>query len=100
MFARVSITEASPERIDEAIRFMQETVIPEAKNMQGYKGSYLLVDRRTGRQMGVTLWETEADLHASTEAANRLRAQFVQAVAGQPAKVEVYEVAVQYPNPT
>ena len=43
--------------------------------------------------MGVALWETEADLNASAEAANRLRAPFVQTTT-QPAKVEIYEVAV------
>jgi len=95
MFARVTITEGSPSRIDESIRLMRETVLPEAKKMKGFKGSYLLVDGKTGKQMGITLWETEADLTASTEAAKRLRAQFVQTASAQLAKVEVYEVAVQ-----
>ncbi len=95
MFARVSIIEGSPEGIDESIRLMRETVMPEARKMQGFKDSYLLVDRKTGKQMGIALWETEADLNASTEAANRLRAQFVQAATAQTPKVEIYEVAVQ-----
>lgn len=95
MFARVTITEGSPAGIDAAIRFMGETVLPQARNMQGFKGSYLLVDRKTGKQMGMALWETEADLNASTEAANRLRAQYVQEATTQTPKVETYEVAVQ-----
>ena len=95
MFARVSISQGSPERIDESIRLMRETIIPQGRKMQGFKGSYLLVDRKTGKQMGIALWETEADLNASTERANRLRAQYVQAATTQPPKVEVYEVAVQ-----
>lgn len=95
MFARVSIIEGSPAGIDEAIRFMRETAIPEARSMQGFKGSYVLVDRKTGKQMAIALWETEADLNASTEAAKRLRAQYVQAATAQPPKVEVYEVAIQ-----
>jgi heme-degrading monooxygenase HmoA len=95
MFARVTMTEGSPTGIDKAILFMRETVLPEGKKMKGFKGSYLLVDRKTGKQMGITLWETEADLNASTEAAKRLRAKFVQTASAQPAKVELYEVAVQ-----
>lgn len=95
MFARVTMTEGSPSGIEEAIRFMRETVLPEAKKLQGFKGSYLLVDRETGKQMGIALWETEANLNASIEVANRLRSQYVQAAAAQPPKVEVYEVAVQ-----
>ncbi len=95
MFARVTITEGPPERIDEAIRLDRETIIPKAKKMQGFKGLYVLVDRKTGKQMAVALWETEADLNASAEAAKGLRAQYVQTAAAQPAKVEVYEVAIQ-----
>jgi heme-degrading monooxygenase HmoA len=95
MFARVTMTEGSPAGIDKAIRFMRETFPPEAKKMKGFKGAYLLVDRKTGKQMAITLWETEADLSASTEAAKRIRAQFVQTASVQLTKVEVYEVAVQ-----
>ena len=95
MFARVTMTEGSPAGIVEGIRFMQETVLPKARKMQGFKGSYLLVDRKTGKQMSITLWETEADLNASIEAAKRFRAQYVQAAATQPPKVDVYEGAVQ-----
>jgi heme-degrading monooxygenase HmoA len=95
MFARVTMTEGSPAETDTAIRFMRETVLPQAKNMRGFKGAYLLVDRKTGKQIGMALWETEADLNASTEAANRLRAQYVQEAAAQAPKIEVYEVAVQ-----
>jgi len=95
MFARVTITEGAPAGIDAAISFMRETVLPQARSMQGFKGAYLLVDRKTGKGMGIALWETEADLNASTETANRLRAQYVQEATAQPPKVEVYEVAVQ-----
>ena len=95
MFARVSTIEGSPERIDEAIRLDRETIVSEARKMQGFKGLYLLVDRKTGKQMSIALWETEADLNTSAEAAKRLRGQYVQADAAQPAKVEVYEVAIQ-----
>ena len=95
MFARVTMTEGSPAGIVEGIRFMQETVLPKARKMQGFKGSYLLVDRKTGKQMGIALWETEADLNASAEAAKSLRAQYVQAATAQPPKVDVYGVAVQ-----
>jgi heme-degrading monooxygenase HmoA len=93
MFARVTAIEGSPKRIDESIRLFKETVVPGASKIKGFKGSYFLVDRKSGKQMGVALWETEDDLNASAVAANRLRAPFVQTPT-QPAKVEIYEVAV------
>ena len=94
MFARVTVVEGPPDRIDEAIRIFRETVIPGAKTFKGFKGSYFLVDRKTGKQMGVALWETEADIIASTEAAGRLRAPFAKAATVQP-RVEIYEVGAQ-----
>jgi hypothetical protein len=95
MFARVTTIEASPADIDKGIRFMRETVLPEAKKMKGFKGLYELVDRKTGKQMTIALFDTETDLNASAEAAKGLRVQYVQTVAAQPPKVEIYEVAVQ-----
>jgi len=96
MFARVSIIEGSPDRLDESIRQTQGKIIPEAKKMHGFKGLYQLIDRKTGKGMAITLWETETDLKASTEAANRLRAQASETLAAtQPPRVEIYEVAIQ-----
>lgn len=96
MFARVTTIEGSPERIDESIRLFKETVVPGASKIKGFKGSYFLVDRKTGKQMGVALWDTEADLNASVKAADQLRAGVSEAAAAtNPPAVEIYEVAAQ-----
>lgn len=57
MFARVTTIEGSPERIDESIRLFKETVVPGVSKIKGFKGSYFLVDGKTGKQMGVALDE-------------------------------------------
>jgi len=41
MFARVNITEVSPTGINADISFIRETILPQARSMQGSKGSYL-----------------------------------------------------------
>jgi len=96
VFARVSVLQGDIEHIDEGIAHYQERLLPEARKLAGFKGALLLVDRKTGRNLGITLWDTERDLYASSAAANRLRAQGAQAAAalGMPV-VEVYEVAVR-----
>jgi heme-degrading monooxygenase HmoA len=96
MFARVSILEGKPEQVDKGIRHYREQLLPEARRMAGFKGAYLLVDRKSGRNLGITLWDTEKSLQASSAAADRLRAQGSQ-IAGtdKPPTVEIYEVAVQ-----
>jgi heme-degrading monooxygenase HmoA len=96
MFARVSTIEGKADRIDDGIKDYREHVVPEVKKMTGFKGGYLLVDRKTGKTLSITLWDTEKDLQASTRAANKLRANASQTVAAAMApKVEIYEVAVQ-----
>lgn len=55
MFARVSIVQGKPERVDEGIRHYRETLLPEARRMVGFKGAYLLADRKSGKNLGITL---------------------------------------------
>jgi hypothetical protein len=47
-----------------------------------------------GKQPTITLWETEAALRASEEAANRLRPKAADALRASIASVERYEVVV------
>ena len=96
MFARVITVEGKPAKVDEGIRNYREKVIPTIKKWHGFKHAYLLVDRKTGVEVSVVLWETEKDVQASTEGALQLRSQFAQAVgADKPPIVGNYEVAEQ-----
>ncbi len=96
MFARVSVIQGEIDHVDEGTRHYRERTIPAAKKMAGFKGALLLIDRKSGRNLGITLWDTERDLYASSAAANRLRAQGAEAAAALSMPVvEIYEVAVQ-----
>lgn len=75
MFARVTRYEGSPDRIDEAARFVQEQLLPAARQMRGFKGGYWVVDRRTGRGFSMTLWESEEAMQATEAGADQLRSQ-------------------------
>jgi hypothetical protein len=96
VFARVSTILGNPERVDEGIQNYKNTVVPAAKKLTGFKGTFLLVDRKKGQLEGITLWETENDLNASQVVANSLRNQGSQVMEGvYPPSVEIYEVAIQ-----
>jgi heme-degrading monooxygenase HmoA len=94
MFARVSMLQASPEHLEEGIRYVQSTPSPGDQGLAGFKGAFLLVDRKSAKVITITLWEAEQDVQASAVGASRLRAAIGQAFGftGTPA-VEVYEVA-------
>jgi heme-degrading monooxygenase HmoA len=53
------------ETMDEAIRIVEESIVPAAKQQTGFKGFLTLLDRRGGKLLLLTIWETEAALKAS-----------------------------------
>lgn len=95
MFARVSTFQGPPDQTAEGIRVAREQILPAARLMDGFKGIYLLYDRESGKSLSLTLWETETDMRASEEAANRVRAQSAEASGDKVLNVERYEVALQ-----
>src|SRR3989442_4000571 len=93
VFARVSTFQGPPEAAEDGIRAVREQVLPAARNMPGFRGLLALIDRSTGKSLGVTLWATEEDMQASEAAADRLRSSSAQSGGGQVVSVERYEVA-------
>jgi hypothetical protein len=59
MHAQVTTVEASPAGLDDAIRFFREQVLERLRQMDGFEGFIALGDRRSGKLLGVALWENE-----------------------------------------
>lgn len=114
MFARVTIGQVRLGKLDETIGLIGERLYPALKQQKGFKGALLLTSADTEKFIGITLWETEADIpHISSPAADtdietgtqrRPTRRFFEAtpqerratipLAGQPTR-EIYEVSVQ-----
>lgn len=94
MHARVTTLEVAPDRFDDATRFTQEQVLPQLQQMDGFKGFVTLGDRESGRVRGVAFWESEEALHATDEAASRIRGSVTEATGGTIVSVENCEVSV------
>jgi len=96
MFARLLRIKTKIERIDEAAKLFEESVIPSYKNQKGYKGAYFLTDRKTGVSIPITLWESEEDMLA-TESSHFFQEQLVRFMTffKAPPIREAYEVVVQ-----
>ncbi len=96
MFARLLRIKTKIERIDEAAKLFEESVIPLLKNQKGYKGAYFLTDRKTGVSIPITLWENEEDMLA-TESSHFFQEQLVRFMTffKAPPIREAYEVVVQ-----
>lgn len=93
MHARVTTISGSPSEADAGVDNFRTNVVPFARE-QG-KGAILLLDRRSGEAIAITLWEDEEAMRASEESANSLRAQAAdQMGAAQTPTIARYEVAV------
>ena len=98
MHARLTTLEAPPERMDDATRVVQEQVLPQLQQMDGFKGFIALRDRGSGKVRGVALWESEEALRATDEAAARIRGGVQEATGGTIASVEEFEVVYEAPS--
>ena len=96
MHARVTTGAVQPERLDEFVRSLQESLIPAAERQAGYREFLLLTDRASGRVVGITLWDTEEALRASEEAGGYYREQLAKLAPffASPPSRDAYEVAV------
>ena len=95
MHARVSTFQGSadPEQIEQGLRHARENILPQARQMDGFKGVIGLLDRQSGKSLTVTLWESEGAMRASEQEADRLRQESAEAASETVEGVERYEVA-------
>ncbi len=63
----VTFGQVQPDKVDEVIKITHDVVRPQTKQQPGYKGTWVLIDRATGKVMGFTLWQTEADMKAAEQ---------------------------------
>lgn len=96
MYARVTIVQVIPGKLDETIGIYRDSVVPAARQLKGCQGVYLFTDRNTGKGISITLWETEADLAAGDNSGyyQQQLAKFKDSFAAPPVR-EAYEVSVQ-----
>ena len=95
MHVRKTTLELDPERIDEVIADLEEQDIPEWRKLDGFRGFIVLVDRKSGKVVGMSFWQTDDQMKASEKAVvgSRDRAIKTGGMAGEP-EIERLEVAL------
>ena len=96
MYARVTFATAQPNKVDEVIKVVRDSILPAAKKQKGFKGLFNLMDRKAGKGIVIVLWNTEADMTAG-ETSGFYREQVAKAASllASPPTMEHYEVAVK-----
>ncbi len=93
MHARMFVVQAPPERLEEGIRVLRERG-DEIRALAGFRHGHLLVDRRGGELVAITLWESEQALQEAQPAARAIMGGAVQAMGGEVPPPKQYEVAL------
>ena len=95
MFARVvTFHRAQPNGIDAANTLAREQVLPLLHEQPGYQGTLVLADRATGKQLGISLWDT-AEHAAGSPSFNAARGQSSKQLGDtMPPVTEVFEVSL------
>jgi hypothetical protein len=91
MYARIATFESDPSTVDDAIRMVREEV--DGDTPEGLEGAkmMMLVNRATGKGLGVTLFESEEDMRRGDEALNAMSPGGSE----RRTSVEFYEVPVE-----
>ena len=93
MWARVSTTQVDSSQVDRLIDSFKET-----PDLEGMEGAWMLFDRERGQLMLMTLWESEAALKESAEAANQIREEVSEeSELTTEWEVHAYEVVLHQP---
>ena len=91
MYARVATFESDPAKVDDAIAMVRAEVDGEVPaGLEGAK-MLMLVNRETGKGVGVTLFETEDAMRRGDEALNAINPGSTE----RRVSVEFFEVPVQ-----
>ena len=92
MYARIATFESDPSTVDDAIAMVRSEVAA-AETPPGLEGAkmLMLVDRKTGKGMGITLFESEEAMRRGDEALNAMDPGATE----RRTSVEFYEVPVE-----
>ena len=92
MYARVATFESDPSQLDEAIDVVRSSVESD-DTPEGLEGAkmLMLIDRETGKGLGVTLFDSEEAMRRGDEALNAMS----PGASEHRTSVEFYEVPVQ-----
>ena len=93
MYARSTTVRGDPGKVDDAIAYVRDEVMPAIQQMSGCVGLSMLCDRDAGRCIVTTAWADDTAMHATAEAVRPMRER-VREVFGGDVEVNQWEIAL------
>jgi hypothetical protein len=95
MQARISTFEGDAGKIDDAVKIINEKVVPALKALEGFPAVNFVADRSKGKLVAVAFYADESALEGSAEADGPMRDEVADAMGGKVVRVESYELVAQ-----
>jgi hypothetical protein len=95
MQGRISTIEGDAGKIDDAVKIINEKVLPALKGLEGFTAANFLADRSAGKLVAVAFYASEAALEGSAEAVAPMRTEVAEAMNGKVVGFESYELVAQ-----
>jgi hypothetical protein len=93
-YGGVTSVQLPAQKFDEGIKIFRDSVVPEMRRFQGFKGTLLLINREAGKAMAIGIYDTEDEIKAVEESGERNRhlAKFAHLFSAPSSGEEVYKV--------
>ncbi len=96
MIARVTTWQTTSDKLDDVIKSFKERVFTAAKLQKGYRSSYMLTDRYTGKFISIGFWDSEEDANADEQSGQyQRRVSILKNASVIPPTHELFEVSLQ-----
>ena len=95
MQARISTIEGDAGKIDDAVKLINEKILPALKGLEGFTAANFVADRSTGKLVVVAFYQDEAALEGSAEAVKPMRTEVAEAMNGKVLSTDSYELVAQ-----
>ena len=95
MYARSTTIRGNPQAMDEGIAYVRDEIMPAVRQMDGWIGLSMLVDRDAGRCIATTSWADAEAMHRSAESVLPMRQRAAEIMGGE-AEVNEWEIAVMH----
>jgi heme-degrading monooxygenase HmoA len=95
VYARSTTIQADQSSIDAGVAHVRDEVLPALKQLDGFIGLSMMVDRESGRCIATSAWQSEDAMRASADQVQPVRERAAEILGGSP-EVEEWEIAVMH----
>ena len=94
--ARVTTFAGDPAQVEKSLRHAVEDVLPELRTIDGWQGIIVTVDRASGAEKVITLWESEDAMSASETQADQIRSTVADSASQKIESVQRFDVPMAF----